>query len=152
MTRKQSIAGLAIVEMAIVLPILMLLTLAAGEFGRAFIQYSRLSHRVQSAARFVAENTLQGTTGVAVLTDSIRTQARNLVLYGTTSAGTKPAVPGLTATDVAITVRPHDGIVNVSIAYAYRPVIGDALPVFGFGQDIATASILLKPRVVMRAL
>jgi hypothetical protein len=86
-----------------------------------------------------------------VLTDSIRTQARNLVLYGTTSAGTKPAVPGLTATDVAITVTP-DGIVNVSIAYAYRPVIGDALPVFGFGQDIATASILLKPRVVMRAL
>ncbi len=151
MTRKQSIAGLAIVEMAIVLPILMLLTLAAGEFGRAFIQYSRLSHRVQSAARFVAENTLQGTTGVAVLTDSIRTQARNLVLYGTTSAGTKPAVPGLTATDVAITVTP-DGIVNVSIAYAYRPVISDALPVFGFGQDIATASILLKPRVVMRAL
>jgi Flp pilus assembly protein TadG len=151
MTRKQSIAGLAIVEMAIVLPILMLLTLAAGEFGRAFIQYSRLSHRVQSAARFVAENTLQGTTGVAVLTNSIRTQARNLVLYGTTSAGTKPAVPGLTATDVAITVTP-DGIVNVSIAYAYRPVIGDALPVFGFGQDIATASILLKPRVVMRAL
>jgi Flp pilus assembly protein TadG len=151
MIRKQSIAGLAIVEMAIVLPILMLLTLAAGEFGRAFIQYSRLSHRVQSAARFVAENTLQGTTGVAVLTDSIRTQARNLVLYGTTSVGTKPAVPGLTATDVAITVTP-DGIVNVSIAYAYRPVIGDALPVFGFGQDIATASILLKPRVVMRAL
>ncbi len=151
MIRKQSIAGLAIVEMAIVLPILMLLTLAAGEFGRAFIQYSRLSHRVQSAARFVAENTLQGTTGVAVLTDSIRTQARNLVLYGTTSAGTKPAVPGLTATDVAITVTP-DGIVNVSIAYAYRPVISDALPVFGFGQDIATASILLKPRVVMRAL
>lgn len=151
MIRKQSIAGLAIVEMAIVLPILMLLTLAAGEFGRAFIQYSRLSHRVQSAARFVAENTLQGTTGVAVLTDSIRTQARNLVLYGTTSAGTKPAVPSLTATDVAITVTP-DGIVNVSIAYAYRPVIGDALPVFGFGQDIATASILLKPRVVMRAL
>lgn len=151
MTRKQSIAGLAVVEMAIVLPILMLLTLAAGEFGRAFIQYSRLSHRVQSAARFVAENTLQGTTGVAVLTDSIRTQARNLAVYGTTAVGTKPAVPYLTATDVVITVTP-DGIVNVSIAYAYRPVIGDALPVFGFGQDIATASILLKPRAVMRAL
>lgn len=151
MIRKQSILGLAVVEMAIALPILMLLTLAAGEFGRAFIQYSRLSHRVQSAARFVAENTLQGTTGVAVLTDSIRTQARNLAVYGTTSPGTKAAVPGLIATDVAITVTP-EGIVNVSIVYAYRPVIGDALPVFGFGQDIATASILLKPRAVMRAL
>ena len=60
MTRNKSIHGLAVVEMAIVLPILMLLTLAAGEFGRAFIQYSRLSHRVQAAARFVAENALQG--------------------------------------------------------------------------------------------
>ena len=151
MIRLKTIAGLAVVEMAIVLPILMLLSLAAGEFGRAFIQYSKLSHRVQSSARFVAENTLQGTTGVAVLTDSVRAQARNLAVYGTTSLGTKPAVPGLSPTDVAITVTP-DGIVNVSIAYAYQPVIGDVLPVFGFGQDIATASILLKPRAVMRAL
>lgn len=151
MMRRKSIAGLAVVEMAIVLPILMLLTLGAGEFGRAFVQYSRLSHRVQSAARFVAENTLKGTTGVAVLTDTIKTQARNLVVYGTASAGTTPAVPGLSPTDVVIMVTP-DGIVSVSIDYAYQPVIGDVFPAFGFAEDIPTAAIVLKPNTIMRAL
>jgi Flp pilus assembly protein TadG len=151
MIDRKLIAGLAVVEMAIVLPILILLTLAAGEFGRAFIQYSRLSHRVQSAARFVAENALQGTTGVALLTDSIRTQAINLVVYGTTASGTTPAVPGLSPTDVVVTVTP-DGLISVSIDYAYEPVIGDVFPVLGFGEDIATAAISLKPKTIMRAL
>jgi Flp pilus assembly protein TadG len=151
MNRAKSMHGLAIVEMAIVLPILMLLTLAAGEFGRAFIQYSRLSHRVQTAARFVADNALQGSTGVALLTANIETQARNLAVYGTTSTGTTPAVPDLAPSDVVITVTPN-GVVSVSINYAYEPVIGDVFPVFGFGEDIATADIFLKPRAVMRAL
>ena len=43
MTRNKSIHGLAVVEMAIVLPILMLLTLAAGEFGRKPDRQSALS-------------------------------------------------------------------------------------------------------------
>jgi len=151
MSRVRHVTGLAVVEMAIVLPILILLTLSAGEFGRAFIQYSRLSHRVQSAARFVADNALQGSTGVALLTDNIASQARNLAVYGTTSVGTTPAVPGLTPSDVQIAVTPN-GVVSVAITYAYEPVIGDFLPTFGLGQDIAVGSIALNPRTVMRAL
>ena len=151
MIRRQPPKGLAVIEMAIVLPILILLTIAAGEFGRAFIQYSRLSHRVQSAARFVAENALQGTTGVALLTATVRTQARNLVVYGTPSTGTTPAVPGLSPDDVVVTVTP-DGVISVSIDYAYEPVIGEVFPAFGFGEDIATAAISMKPKSVMRAL
>ncbi len=151
MSRVRHVTGLAVVEMAIVLPILILLTLSAGEFGRAFIQYSRLSHRVQSAARFVADNALQGSTGVALLTDNIASQARNLAVYGTTSVGTTPAVPGLTPSDVQISVTPN-GVVSVAITYEYEPVIGDFLPTFGLGQDIAVGSIALNPRTVMRAL
>ena len=151
MIRRQPPKGLAVIEMAIILPILILLTLAAGEFGRAFIQYSRLSHRVQSAARFVAENALQGTTGVALLTATVHTQARNLVVYGTPSVGTTPAVPGLSPDDVVVTVTP-DGVISVSIDYAYEPVIGEVFPAFGFGEDIATAAISMKPKSVMRAL
>jgi len=151
MIRRQPPKGLAVIEMAIILPILILLTLAAGEFGRAFIQYSRLSHRVQSAARFVAENALQGTTGVALLTSTVNTQARNLVVYGTPSVGTTPAVPGLSPDDVVVTVTP-DGVISVSIDYAYEPVIGEVLPAFGFGEDIETAAISMNPKSVMRAL
>jgi Flp pilus assembly protein TadG len=151
MIRRQPAKGLAIIEMAIILPILILLTLAAGEFGRAFIQYSRLSHRVQSAARFVAENALQGTTGVALLTATVHTQARNLVVYGTPSVGTTPAVPGLSPDDVVVTVTP-EGVISVSINYAYKPVIGEVFPAFGFGEDIETAAISMNPKSVMRAL
>jgi len=151
MIRRQPAKGLAIIEMAIILPILILLTLAAGEFGRAFIQYSRLSHRVQSAARFVAENALQGTTGVALLTSTVNTQARNLVVYGTPSVGTTPAVPGLSPDDVVVTVTP-EGVISVSINYAYKPVIGEVFPAFGFGEDIETAAISMNPKSVMRAL
>jgi Flp pilus assembly protein TadG len=151
MIRRQPAKGLAIIEMAIILPILILLTLAAGEFGRAFIQYSRLSHRVQSAARFVAENALQGTTGVALLTSTVNTQARNLVVYGTPSVGTTPAVPGLSPDDVVVTVTPA-GVISVSINYAYKPVIGEVFPAFGFGEDIETAAISMNPKSVMRAL
>lgn len=151
MNHRRRDAGLAVVETAIVLPILILLMLSAGEFGRAFIQYSRLSHRVQSAARFVADNALQGSTGVAVLTDSVKAQAKNLILYGTLLPGTTPAVPGLTPTDIEIIVT-TSGLISVSINYDYQPVIGDVLPVFGFGDGISLSSISLKPRVVMRAL
>jgi len=151
MIRRQPAKGLAVIEMAIILPILILLTLAAGEFGRAFIQYSRLSHRVQSAARFVAENALQGTTGVALLTSTVNTQARNLVVYGTPSVGTTPAVPGLSPDDVVVTVTPA-GVISVSINYAYKPVIGEVFPAFGFGEDIETAAISMNPKSVMRAL
>jgi Flp pilus assembly protein TadG len=151
MIRRQPPKGLAVIEMAIILPILILLTLAAGEFGRAFIQYSRLSHRVQSAARFVAENALQGTTGVALLTATVHTQARNLVVYGTPSVGTTPAVPGLSPDDVVVTVTP-EGVISVSINYAYKPVIGEVFPAFGFGEDIETAAISMNPKSVMRAL
>jgi len=151
MIRRQPPKGLAVIEMAIILPILILLTLAAGEFGRAFIQYSRLSHRVQSAARFVAENALQGTTGVALLTSTVHTQARNLVVYGTPSVGTTPAVPGLSPDDVVVTVTP-EGVISVSINYAYKPVIGEVFPAFGFGEDIETAAISMNPKSVMRAL
>ena len=54
-------------------------------------------------------------------------------------------------TELVRTVTPG-GVVSVSIKYAYEPVIGDVFPVFGFGDDISTASIFLKPKAVMRAL
>jgi hypothetical protein len=41
--------GLALVEAAIVLPLLLLLLLPVVEFGRAFIQYSTLAHHGRRA-------------------------------------------------------------------------------------------------------
>lgn len=143
--------GVAVVEAAIILPIVMLLALSAGEFGRAFVQYSRLTHRVQSAARFVAGNALQGSTGVAELTDSVKVQALNMILYQETLPGTTSAVPGLTSTDIEIVVTTA-GLVSVSIDYKYQPVVADILLFLGNTGDFSMSSISLRPRAVMRAL
>jgi hypothetical protein len=50
-----------------------------------------------------------------------------------------------------VTVTP-DGVISVSIDYAYEPVIGEVFPAFGFGEDIETAAISMNPKSVMRAL
>lgn len=143
--------GIAAVEMAIVLPLVLLLIMPVGELGRAFIQYSRLSHRVLAGARFVADNAHADSSGVPSLSSTIGAQARNLVVFGSTAGGSTPAVPGLSTTQVVIQVEPA-GTVRVSIAYPYQSVIGGVLPMFGFGGDLLTGALVLRPRAVMRAL
>lgn len=153
MRASSRILGIAAVEMAITLPIVLLLLTPVAELGRAFIQYSRLSHRVQAGARFVADNAYQGSTGVPVLTTEVRQQAISLVLYGrTVTTGQDPlAVPELTAGDLFIEVS-SSGLVTLSADYTYRPMIAGVLPVFGFGDDLDISALKLRPRAVMRAL
>lgn len=139
--------------MAIVLPVVLLLLIPIGEFGRVFIQYSRLSHRVEAGARFVADNAYQGSTGIPMLTDAVRAQAQRIVVYGSprTPPIDSPAVPELATNDIDISVSP-DGVVTVSTEYLYRPMVGAVLPMMGFGSDIDISELILRPRAVMRAL
>lgn len=153
MTPRSRLSGIAAVEMAIVLPIVLLLLVPVTELGRVFIQYSRLVHRVEAGARFVADNAYQGSTGVPVLTDAVRDQARRLVVYGSTRSPAidPPAVPQLAPANIAISVS-SDGIVTVSTEYVYQPMVGAVLPMMGFGSDIDISQLTLRPRAVMRAL
>ena len=153
MTRASRILGIAAVEMAIVLPLLLLLLTPVAELGRAFIQYSRLSHRVQAGARFVADNAFQGSTGVPSLTPEVRQRAINQVLYGRTASSPQDplAVPGLTAQHLFIEVT-TGGQVTLSADYTYQPMIAGLLPMFGFADDLDISALRLQPRAVMRAL
>jgi hypothetical protein len=158
MTRASRILGIAAVEMAIVLPLLLLLLTPVAELGRAFIQYSRLSHRVQAGARFVADNAYQGSTGVPLVTPEVRQRAINLVVYGRVapSAQDPVAVPGLTAQDVVVG-EPEDcprvgACVRLSVDYTYRPMVAGLLPMFGFADDLDISALRLQPSAVMRVL
>lgn len=68
--------GVALVEFALVLPLLMLLCLMVAEFGRAFWHYKVLVQSVREAARYLASQ--KPGEGAE--------QARNLVLRGSLSA------------------------------------------------------------------
>jgi len=83
--------GAALIELAFVLPVLLIMTFIVTEFGRAIYQYDTLTKSVRDATRYLTIQTPN--TKVA--------EARNLVVYGTTTAGTTPLVPGLTTAMVS---------------------------------------------------
>ena len=63
---------MAIVEFALILPFLLLLTFIATEFGRAIWQYNTLTKSVRDAARYLSIQT----PGTQIA------EARNLMVYG----------------------------------------------------------------------
>lgn len=123
--------GVAMVELTIVLPVVLLLMLAAAEFGRAFWQYNTLTSVVRDAARHASASGLFGSTGVVILTDSLRTEVQNLVVYGNTAGTGSPVLNGLSAAGVALE-SPGEGDILVRASYSYDPIF-DFLPDFSGG-------------------
>jgi len=82
--------GAALIELALVLPLLLVITALATEFGRALYQYNTLTKSVRDAARYLSMR--------APGTDIA--QARNLVVYGNTAGTGAPLVPGLSLANV----------------------------------------------------
>ncbi|HUR88790.1 MAG TPA: TadE family protein [Ramlibacter sp.] len=91
MNPRPSERGAALVELALVIPFLLVMAMLVAEFGRAIYQYNVLAKSVRDAARYL---TMQ-TPGTHV------TEAKNLVVYGTTASGSAPLAPGLTTTMVS---------------------------------------------------
>ena len=96
MKTKQN--GAAIVEFALTLPLLLLLTMITTEFGRAIYQYNTIVKSLRGAARYLS---LQTPSNPLTPNTAAITAATNLAVFGNT-AGTGPAlVPGLTSGNVA---------------------------------------------------
>lgn len=98
-TRKQS--GAVAVEMALLLPLLVLLLFGITEFGRAIYQYNALAKAVRDSARYLS----QFAPG-----DAARTaEARSMVLCGATDcSGKNPLVPGMSLSYVRVRDRTTD--------------------------------------------
>jgi len=146
--------GLAMVEFTLVLPVLLLLLLAFGEFGRMLYQYNVLLQASRDADRFVASQAWNSTLGQVALSNTLLTQTKNVAVYGVPANTGTAVVSGLTTgnVDVAAVGTEH---VRVTITYTFCPVIGGgncggSIPGF-FGNPI-TLSIPLVATTVMRAL
>ena len=87
---KHRQVGVAMVEFALVLPVLLLLTFITTEYSRALFQYNTLSKSVRDAARFLS--TLDP--------GSKTTEAKNLVVYGSIANTGSPLAFGLTTAQV----------------------------------------------------
>lgn len=122
--------GVALVEFALILPFLLLLSITAAEFGRAIWQYNTLTKSVRDAARYLS---LQ-TPGTHI------TQARNLMVYGNLSGTGTPLTIGLSASNVpdptwqTAGTAPVINTVTVTIrGFAFRSMFATV-----FGQQFGT--------------
>lgn len=142
--------GLAMVEFAVSLPLLLLLLLATAEFGRLISQYDTLTKAVRDGARYAASTAALGSTGLVYITPQIQTAVGNLVATGNVDGSGSALLPGLVASNVTVSDA-GNGYVSVSAAYTYEPMLGATLPTFGFGAPISL-SFTLNAGAVMRAL
>lgn len=110
--------GAQLVELAIVLPIFLMLFGAAAEFGRYFYEYTTLDKATRAGSRYLATAAVNGTEDA---------NAKNIVVYGNMAGTGTPIVKGLTTANVVITrtggVPSLPQTVTVQISgYKYQPV------------------------------
>jgi Flp pilus assembly protein TadG len=94
--RKSNEHGAYLAEVAIVLPLMLIVMAAIAEFGSYFYTYTTLSKATRGGARYISAK---------VYTSTERTKAKNIVVCGNLngcSAG-QEILSGLTASNVEIT-------------------------------------------------
>lgn len=143
--------GLATVEMAITLPVLLLLLFATAELGHLISQYDTLDKAVRDGARYAASVSAQGSTGFVVITPAIQDEVANLVTYGNVNGTGSPLLPGLSPSDVTVSATENNLYVEVSVTYTYEPWLGPSLITFGLGKPLPL-DVPLTAACVMRAL
>src|SRR5882724_5690535 len=85
--------GVQLVELAIVLPILLILFAATAEFGRYFYEYTTLAKAARIGTRYLV---------TAKVNCFEATQAKRLVVYGNTAGTGSPLIDGLTTDNVKV--------------------------------------------------
>ncbi|MCB2256243.1 pilus assembly protein [Pseudomonas chlororaphis] len=147
----QDQSGMAMVELVLTLPLLLLLMLTFAEFGRMLFQYNSLMQASRDAGRYVAGQAWNPTLGKLDLNTTLQTQTKSVAVYGVPANpnGYPAVVPGLTTGNVTVSAVGTEHV-QVSITYTYVPVIGSALPAL-YGSSVPLG-LALTSTVVMRAL
>ena len=92
LNKKQK--GIAMVEFAISMPVIIFLLYCLGEIGRIQMMSNTLAKSVRDGARYLAENSTRGTTGIIDISDDVSLQTSNLVVYGMPVAAGDPVGKG----------------------------------------------------------
>ena len=143
--------GTQLIELAITLPVLLLMFAAVAEFGRYFYTYATLAKATRAGARYLT--TVPVKAGGANPTEDPK--AKRLVIYGDPNAdGTStPVAPGLGESNVRIVREGGAGVVPATVRveiinYNYAPLINLG-KVSGRGSWL---DVPVKPGTTMRYL
>ena len=128
--------GNAMLEFAIGSSLLVMAFVGTFQFGYTFLQYNSLQNAVTRGARYASLLPYDSTTTSP--SAGFQTAVKNMVLYGSKTVGTSPALPGLTTANVNLTVTFTNGVpsaMKVSISgYAINSIF-------------ATSTLTNKPQI-----
>lgn len=136
--------GIAMMELVIVAPILLLILLGVSEMGRALFQYNTLSKAVRDSARYYSTEVFGGNDIAG---------AENLVRYGQTGVGT-PLLPGTVTVDIPDPVIDATGTyITVTGSYTFTFLPGDPLDgIIGLFGSALPSPFILTATSTMRAI
>ena len=131
--------GLAAVEFAIVLPVMLFLMLATAEFGRVFYHYNTLAKAVQTGARY-ASRPLLGTNDLTNIDADFKQRIQNFVVYGNENGAGTAVLDGFTASsaNVAISSSAADKTITVEASYNYSFVVLSDFSLLGYSLPTLT--------------
>ena len=137
--------GIQLVELAIVLPIFLLLFGAVAEFGRYFYEYTTVAKAARVGVRYLASAKVDLTEDAKV---------KNLVVYGNFTGVGTPILSGLSTSHVVITRQ--GGPTTVPKTVTIQIIGFKHQPVFDLGSLMNSPSLSLnidvKPSITMRYL
>ena len=119
--------GLAIVEMAFILPIFLFVTFGLVEFSRAWLTVNTMNHATREAVRFAA-------TTAGLTADNAAVLAKATTLLASAN------VTGATVTNTAPAGTPPEVTVITTLPFRYLGVSGTLLGYTGFGAPITLTS------------
>ena len=138
-------SGVQLLEVAIVIPILLVLFGAVAEFGRYFYEYTTAAKGARVGARYLASKSVNSAT-------NYEAQAKNLVVFGNIAGTGTLVLPGMTTANVEVQYVGGTGgvpdLVKVNIvSYQHQSIVdlGKLLNNAGLSTNVD-----VKPSVTMR--
>lgn len=140
---RKKARGVASIEFAGSVMVVVLLMLVVAELGRVFYSYTILTQSVRSGARYMSENSRSPANVLSFEAADI-SAAKNLMISGSTAGG-NPVLPGFSIDDIVISADYPSGAtkdyVNVAATYNYQPLFS-AIPNYWSGGSFDFAMTL----------
>ncbi len=105
---------------------------------------------MRDGARYLADNSLIGTTGIIDITGE-ESNTQNLVVYGNRLGNGQPLLPGLVPGDITV-VQLDSKHIRVSVTYVYLSIFEVPIPRFGLGIGTIATNFTFTAQSSMRAL
>lgn len=140
-SRLREAKGNELIELALVLPLMVVLLGGSIELGRAFYTYNILTKSVRNAARYLSATQI---SPAGVIPGQYVTRAQNLSIYGNVAGSGTKIIPDLGSADITVSGvatpggSPNEFYVTVSANYAYTPLFGFVL-----------SDVTFQPKVTM---